>query len=127
MRELTETLRLTLLNAAADAPTRSTLRESESGALVEDLFELATLTVFSHSSSEFHRPRTRRVTQGTRRRGLPGRRRSIFDYELGMADSIPVQTTDCMRRSASLPAPRCASPSPGRSSYGLLFLAAQEK
>jgi hypothetical protein len=46
-------LRSTYLNAAADAPTRSTLRESESGALVEELSELAIVYVFSLLSSEF--------------------------------------------------------------------------
>jgi hypothetical protein len=56
-REQAHKLRSTLMNAAIGAPTRSTLRESESGALAEDLFELAIVNVFFHTSSEFHRRR----------------------------------------------------------------------
>jgi len=49
-------LRSILFHAAVSAPTRSTLRESESGARGEELFELAIVNVFSHSSSEFFEP-----------------------------------------------------------------------
>ena len=44
----------------------------EFGAVVEDLSELATPYVFILTASEFRRPRTCRVTQGTRRRGSSG-------------------------------------------------------
>ena len=64
VRELTIKLRSILIIAAVGAPSRSTLRESESGALGENLFELATLNVFSHSSSEFHSRFSRRAAQG---------------------------------------------------------------
>src|ERR1019366_10760425 len=64
VRELTMKLRSILIIAAVGAPSRSTLRESESGALGEDLSELAILIVFSHSSSEFHSRFSRRAAQG---------------------------------------------------------------
>src|ERR1019366_4389723 len=69
VRELTIKLRSILIIAAVGAPSRSTLRESESGALGENLFELATLNVFSHSSSEFHSRFSRRAAQGIPERG----------------------------------------------------------
>src|SRR3954469_1159324 len=67
-------LNIPSLNAFTHSdPCEPLSNAGEFGAVVEELSELATVYVFSHSSSEFARPRTCRVTQGTRRRGLPGR------------------------------------------------------
>lgn len=64
-------------------------------------------------------PVSRRVTQGNHASGgSPGQRRISFYEELSEASGCAMKMCVCMRRSAPLPAQRCASPSPGRSPLG---------
>jgi len=64
VRELTMKLRLILIIAAVGAPTRSTLRESESGARGEKLSELATPSCFLILRASFLSRFSRRAAQG---------------------------------------------------------------
>src|SRR5258705_11856103 len=60
------------------------------------------LRVFIHSSSEFHRPRTRRVTQGTRRRGEPGAAFSLATCLLAAQKKVASPGSATRRISTSL-------------------------